>query len=262
MSRRGPAQGFQRRVRLDPPVASGYKPPMATAEKRKTWPRRVVGLAWKSAAAVAAAGVLMTLALRWVSPPTSAFMIGQHLEGNAIDYRWVPLSRISPHAALAVIASEDQNFFRHRGIDLEAIEDAIQDNRRRALPRGASTISQQTVKNLFLWPGRSYLRKGIEAGFTLLVEAFWPKRRILETYLNIVEMGRGVFGVEAAARRFFGKPAANLTRREAATLAAVLPGPEKMFADRPSDYVQRRARWIMKQMDQLGGVGFLKAEGL
>ena len=205
--------------------------------------------------------VLTTLLLRWAAPPTTAFMLGQRLDGVSVDYRWVPMAQISPHAALAVIASEDQRFFDHWGIDLEAVGDAIEDNRTRRRPRGASTISQQADKNLFLWPGGGYWRKGIEVYLTLLMEAMWPKSRILEVYLNVAEMGRGVFGVEAAAQRFFHKPGARLNRREADTLAAVRPSPRRMSADRPTDYVIRRTWQIIEQMNGLGGTGFLKQDG-
>jgi monofunctional biosynthetic peptidoglycan transglycosylase len=218
----------------------------------------VYGLLWKTAALIVLVTVAIVLLLRWVPPPTSAFMLQQRLSGAVVDYRWTPMDRISPYAALAVIASEDQNFFDHWGVDLKAIVDAIQDNRTRRRARGASTISQQVVKNLFLWPGRSYLRKGIEVYFTLIMEIFWPKNRILEVYLNIAEMGNGVFGVEAAGQRFFHKPADRLNSREAATLAAVLPSPRRMSAERPSDYVIRRTWQIIEQMDALGGTGFLE----
>jgi monofunctional biosynthetic peptidoglycan transglycosylase len=220
-----------------------------------------MGLLRKTAALVLAGTIAMTLLFRWVAPPTSAFMLQQRLSGTRVDYRWVPLDRISPHAALAVIASEDQNFFDHWGLDVKAIADAIRDNRARSRPRGASTISQQVAKNLFLWPGRSYVRKGVEVYFTLLMEISWSKRRILEVYLNIAEMGTGVFGVEAAGRRFFHKPASRLNRREAATLAAVLPSPRRMRADRPSDYVKRRTWQIIEQMHALGGTDYLKQKG-
>jgi monofunctional biosynthetic peptidoglycan transglycosylase len=235
---------------------------MKRGRRKKKGLRRIIGWLLKFAVAAVVLSVLLILVLRWAAPPTSAFMIRQRLSGISADYRWVPMNRISPYAALAVIAAEDQNFFKHFGIDLQAVEDAIQERRSRARPRGASTISQQTAKNLFLWPGRSYLRKAIEAYLALIMETAWPKERILEVYLNIVEMGRGVYGVEAAARRFYNKPAAELSRREAATLAAVLPSPRKMFADHPSAYVNRRSREIMQQMKQLGGVGLLKAAGI
>ena len=237
-------------------------PAMAKRRKKRPLSRRLIGLAVRVIVLLVVLSILPVLILRWVAPPTSAFMVRYRLSGAPVDYRWVPLEEISPHAPLAVIASEDQNFFKHRGIDFKAVCDAIEDNRTRARPRGASTISQQVVKNLFLWPQRSYVRKGIEVYATLIMEIFWPKQRILEVYLNIAQMGNGVFGVEAASNRFFGKPAARLTRREAAALAAVLPGPASMHADRPSRYVRLRTRQIMKQMDLIGGAAFLKAHGI
>jgi len=224
--------------------------------------RSIAGVLGKIAAAVVLFTVVLMALLRWLAPPTSAFMVLQRFSGIPADYRWVPLERISPYAALAVIASEDQNFFNHYGLDLNAIADAIQDNKSRGQVRGASTISQQVVKNLFLWPGRSFLRKGLEACLTLVMELLWSKQRILEVYLNIAEMGQGVFGVEAAGRRFFGKPAINLNMHESATLAAVLPNPRRMSADRPSDYVRQRTWQIIEQMNALGGRQFLKASGL
>ncbi len=205
-------------------------------------------------------GVLMLL--RWWPVPTSAFMLQQRLAGQTIDYRWVGLEQISPHAILAVVASEDQNFFTHWGIDLKAIADAMEENQRRSRPRGASTISQQVAKNLFLWPGHSYLRKALELYVTLLMELCWPKARVMEVYLNIAEMGPGVFGVEAAGQRFFSKPASRLTAWESARLAAVLPSPKRMSAARPSDYVGRRTWAILQQMNALGGLPFLAGQGV
>jgi monofunctional biosynthetic peptidoglycan transglycosylase len=211
------------------------------------------------------ASVALVVLLRWVPPPTSAFMIatrsaalldGDFRASNAYD--WEPLERISPHAAMAVIASEDQLFPFHAGFDFESIRKAVQHNAKSKRKRGASTISQQVAKNLFLWSGRSWVRKGLEVWFTVLIEAIWPKERILEVYLNVAEFGRGTFGVQAAAKKFFGKDAARLTRREAATLAAVLPNPKRLRAERPSAYVQRRSAAIMAQMRALGGPGFLE----
>lgn len=222
---------------------------------------RLMGLLWRTAVAMLVFTIAVTLILRWVPPPTSSFMFRQRLAGIGVDYRWVPMDRISPHVALAVIAAEDQNFLDHWGVDLKAVADAIADNRTRKHPRGASTISPQVVKNLFLWPGRSYLRKSIEVYFTLLIELVWPKQRILEVYLNIAEMGKGVFGVEAASQRFFHTSAARLNRQKAATLAAILPSPRRMSADRPSDYVVQRTWQIVGQMNALGGTGFLKRSG-
>ncbi|MEJ2662154.1 MAG: monofunctional biosynthetic peptidoglycan transglycosylase [Desulfobacteraceae bacterium] len=228
----------------------------------RRWLRSIVAILWKLAAITVAANVVLVLQLRWFTPPTSAFMLQQRMAGVRVHYQWVPLERISPYAALAVISSEDQKFFDHWGFDLKAIADAIEENRSRSNPRGASTISQQVAKNLFLWPGKSYLRKGIESYLTLLMELLWPKERILEVYLNISEMGRGVFGVEAASRRFFGRSAARLSMRQAATLAAVLPSPDHMQADRPSEYVRHRTWQIIQQMNALGGRSFLRAAGM
>jgi monofunctional biosynthetic peptidoglycan transglycosylase len=204
-------------------------------------------------------------ALRWLPPPTSSIMVQDALAarraGNAgyrIDYRWRPWGAISLNAAAAVIAAEDQRFPEHFGFDFEAIEDAFEEREQRGRLRGASTISQQVAKNLFLWPGRSYARKGAEAYLTVLIELLWPKRRILEVYLNIAEMGRGIYGVEAASRRYFSKSAKKLTPREAALLAAALPSPRRYRVAPPSPYVQERADWILQQMEQLGGTAYLK----
>lgn len=176
---------------------------------------------------------------------------------------WVAMSEISPNMALAVMAAEDQKFPQHWGFDVSAIEKALDHNERRpARIRGASTLSQQTAKNLFLWDGRSWLRKGLEAGLTGGIELVWSKRRILTVYLNIVELGDGVFGVEEASQRYFNKPARRLSASEAALLAAVLPNPHRFKADAPSAYVIQRQQWILRQMRQLGGESFLKANRL
>ncbi|MDU4265713.1 MAG: monofunctional biosynthetic peptidoglycan transglycosylase [Enterobacter hormaechei] len=168
-----------------------------------------------------------------------------------------------PWMGLAVIAAEDQKFPEHWGFDVAAIEKALDHNERHEnRVRGASTLSQQTVKNLFLWDGRSWVRKGLEAGLTLGVETVWSKKRILTVYLNIAEFGDGVFGVEAASQRYFGKPASRLTMSEAALLAAVLPNPLRFKASAPSGYVRSRQAWIMRQMRQLGGEGFMERNNL
>lgn len=208
---------------------------------------------------------LPVLLLRWIAPSTSAVMVEKSVAGYwshpktfQLHYHWVPLKRISSNAALAVIASEDQKFFEHFGFDVESIRDAWDDFQEGRRLRGASTISQQVAKNLFLWTGRSFVRKGLEAYFTLLIEITWPKRRILEVYLNIAQFGKSVFGVDQASEIFFSKPPSKLTRRESARLAAVLPNPERFSAAKPSKYVNRRTRWIMRQMSNLGGTGYLK----
>ena len=208
--------------------------------------------------------ILATLVLRWIPPPTTAVIVEHRiaslLSGHAyrVDRQWTPWNRISPSAALAVIAAEDQNFATHHGFDFESIQKAIDQHERGRRLRGASTLSQQVAKNVFLWSGRSFIRKGFEAYFTILIELTWSKRRILEVYLNIVELGDGVFGFEAASRRYFQKPAASLSPEESAILAAVLPNPLRLKADRPSAYVKERCAWILKQMDQLGGTSYVK----
>lgn len=206
---------------------------------------------------------LPVLLMRWWNPFSSAFMLNASLV-HASDpkystrYEWVDIEKISPNAAIAVVAAEDQQFPFHSGFDMESIRDAIEENATRRRPRGASTISQQVAKNLFLWNGGGYVRKGLEAWMTVLIELLWPKERILEVYLNVAQFGSGVFGVEAASQKFFHKPAARLTGAEAATLAAVLPNPIRLRADRPSRYVLSRRDWILGQMRGLGGHAYLE----
>ncbi|PWK88486.1 monofunctional biosynthetic peptidoglycan transglycosylase [Fulvimonas soli] len=208
---------------------------------------------------------LVVLALRFVPPWTSAVMMERRLgallrgeHGFALRHRWVPWSDVSPWVPLAMVAGEDQKFPFHHGFDFDAIQDAVDaaDEGRRL--RGASTISQQTAKNLFLWNGRSFVRKGLEAYFTVLIELTWPKRRILEVYMNVAELGDGVYGVGAASEAYFHAPPSRLGPAQAARLAAVLPSPRRLHADRPSAYVQRRADWIQRQMAQLGGPAYLQ----
>ncbi len=199
------------------------------------------------------------IALRWITPPTSAVMLQRILvEGQELDYQWVPLSQITPQAALAVVAAEDQKFPYHWGFDLQSIRNAVENNARGHRLRGASTLTQQVARNLFLWQGRSYLRKGLEAWFTLLLELCWSKQRILEVYLNIAETGPQTFGIQAAARRYFGQSASTLTREQAALIAAVLPNPLRFHADRPSGYILSRRDHILQQMSQLGGPAYLQ----
>jgi len=208
----------------------------------------------------------IVLILRWIDPPTSAFMIAARVnswfDNDPQPYRlqraWRDLAAISPQAAIAVVASEDQQFPQHRGFDVGQIRKAIAEAERGRRARGASTISQQTVKNLFLWSGHSYVRKGLEAWFTVLIEACWSKHRILEVYLNEIELGRGIYGVQAASRAYFGHDARTLSASEAALLAAVLPNPIRLRADRPSRYVQGRRAEILEQMRALGGPSYLR----
>jgi len=206
------------------------------------------------------------LLLRWLRPLTSAVMLEAAAQawaaqdhGYRTDFEWVSLEQISPHAAIAVIASEDQLFPFHAGFDFDSIREAVRESERGRRLRGASTISQQVAKNLFLWSRHSLVRKGLEAYFTVLIEALWPKERILEMYLNVAQFGNGVYGVQAAAERFWHKPARRLTSADAALLAAVLPNPLRLHADRPSRYVLSRRDWILDQMRMLGGPEYLRA---
>ena len=241
--------------------------------------RRLRGWWWKLPLLFVAFSVLQVLALRFVDPPISAFMVARWVDaalagnpGFRIAHDWRDLRAISPNLPLALVAAEDQNFARHHGFDFEAIERAQAHNekmearaRKRGTEvrrlRGASTITQQVAKNVFLWQGRGptrWLRKGLEVWYTALIEALWTKRRILEVYLNVAEFDDGVYGAQAAARRYFRKDAARLTAAEAARLAAVLPSPRRYDAGRPGPYVQRRANQIQRQMRQMGGTGWLR----
>jgi monofunctional biosynthetic peptidoglycan transglycosylase len=208
---------------------------------------------------------LSVLALRWINPPTSAFMLGARVQamldgerGYRTEYQWVSLEQISPQAAIAVIASEDQQFPFHAGFDFKSIREAVRAHEQGHKLRGASTITQQVAKNLFLWSGRSFVRKGLEAMLTVMIETAWPKERILEVYLNVVQFGRGIFGVEAAARHFFQESAARLTRQQSALLAVVLPNPLRLHVDAPSNYVLAQRDWTLRQMADLGGPAYLK----
>jgi monofunctional biosynthetic peptidoglycan transglycosylase len=214
----------------------------------------------------AAVTVLAVVALRWIDPPFTAFMVQDRLHAFAGDdpsyrfrYEWRDWEQISKNAALAVVAAEDQQFPHHRGFDFKQIDRALRDRERGRSVRGASTISQQVAKNLFLWPGRSWLRKGLEAGLTVLIELAWPKQRILEVYLNVAEFGPGTWGVQAASRRYFRKDAERLSKPEAALLAAVLPAPKRFRVEAPSGYVRRRQAWIQRQMAALGGPQYVSA---
>jgi len=181
---------------------------------------------------------------RFVPVPYTLLMIRQGLAGQGLDYRWTSLRDISPNMVASAIAAEDARFCTHSGFDMRAIERALKNNERGRKVRGGSTISQQTAKNVFLWPGRDWVRKGLEAGYTVLIETGWGKRRIMEIYLNVAEMGPGVYGAEAAARHWFGKSAADLTPGEAARIAAILPSPRRYDAATPGPYVRRRASRI------------------
>ena len=220
---------------------------------------------WRLPLLLVALSTLQVAALRYIDPPFSAFMAARQVQawaagdlGFRVAHDWRDLEAMAPSLPLALVAAEDQRFPEHHGFDLDAIEQARRNNARGRKVRGASTISQQLAKNLFLWSGRSWVRKGVEAWYTVLIEALWPKRRILEVYANIAEFGDGVYGAQAAARSFFGRDAARLTPSQSARLAAVLPSPKRYNARLPGPYVQRRTRGIVRQMRQLWR-GYLEA---
>lgn len=218
---------------------------------------RLVVLAASLVAVFVASTWLPVLALRFVPPLTSSFMLQRLVPCRGVAYDWVSWDELSPHTPIAFVAAEDQRFPEHHGFDFEAIQKALEEAERGDRRRGASTISQQVAKNLFLWRGRSWLRKGLEAWWTVLLEVTWPKRRILEVYVNVAQLGPCTFGAGAAARQFFGQDAADLGPWESALLAAVLPNPERLRADSPSGYVRGRQAWIQRQVRSLGGAGYL-----
>ncbi|MEM8840545.1 MAG: monofunctional biosynthetic peptidoglycan transglycosylase [Pseudomonadota bacterium] len=199
--------------------------------------------------------VLSVLLLRVINPPGGYYMVAEYLRRGEIARGWAGLDEMPRHMPLAAMAAEDANFCDHYGFDVEAIQKALEANSQGRAMRGASTISQQVAKNLFLWPERSWLRKGVEVGFTGLIEVFWPKRRIVEVYLNIAEFDDGVFGAEAAARHYFAKPVGGLSEVEAARLAAILPSPKKRSASRPGPFTRSRARAIVSGMRTLSAEG-------
>ncbi len=196
----------------------------------------------------------LVLIFKWVPLPFTPLMAIRYFEHpeEEIKHDWVSIEEISKNLQLAVICSEDQNFESHSGFDIEAIQKAIENNKKGKRVRGASTISQQTAKNAFLWPGRNYVRKGLEAYFTFLIELLWSKERILEVYLNSIEMGKGVYGAQAAAKSWFGKDAVNLSPNEAAAIAAILPNPREYSANPASNYIGQRKSWITQQMKYYG----------
>ncbi len=208
--------------------------------------------------------VALTIIYRFVPPPFTYLMIQrlveQKMDGEDLKLRkdWVSIGEMSPYLVRAVIASEDQHFNEHWGFDIEALQKAYQHNQKSKKVKGGSTISQQVAKNVFLWPGRSYFRKGLEAYFTILIEITWSKKRIMEIYLNEIEMGDGIYGAEAAAKKYFRKPAKDLSKRESALLAAVLPNPIRWTPANPNAYIQRRQYRILRAMRYVGKPEYLK----
>ncbi|PWK20505.1 monofunctional biosynthetic peptidoglycan transglycosylase [Xanthomarina spongicola] len=208
--------------------------------------------------------IAMVFLYKWVPVPATPLMLIRSVENfqdnKSMIWRhdWVSIDKISKNLQLAVICSEDQNFLIHKGFDVKAIEKAYQDNKKGKGIKGASTISQQTAKNVFLWPQRSWFRKGLEVYFTFLIETIWSKERIMEVYLNSIEMGNGIYGAEAAAYYWYKKPASKLSQYEAASIAAILPNPLKFKAKPASNYIERRKIWIVKQMGYFGKLDYNK----
>ncbi|MBW1298968.1 monofunctional biosynthetic peptidoglycan transglycosylase [Aquimarina litoralis] len=217
--------------------------------------KRMFRFLYKSIVAFIIISILWVLAYKWIDVPGTPLMVirkFQSAERIPVRHQWVPISKISKNLQLAVICSEDQRFLEHHGFDKEAIQKAIADHKTGKKLRGASTISQQTAKNVFLWPQRSWIRKGLESYFTFLIETFWSKERILEIYLNSIEMGDHIYGAEAAAEFWFNTSSQNLNTDEAAAIAAILPNPRKYLAYPPSSYIQHRKKWILLQMHNFG----------
>ena len=224
--------------------------------------RKILRWIWKAMLWFFGFSILSVIIFKWVPIPFTPLMVTRiiefKLEGEDAIYshKWVPLEDISPNLQKAVIASEDGNFLKHNGFDFEAMQKAFNNNKKGRKLKGGSTISQQTAKNIFLWQGRSYIRKGLEAYFTVLIELIWGKERIMEVYLNSIEMGNGVYGAQEAARHWYSKTATNLTPREAAGIAAILPNPRKFKASNSSSYINRRKDKIMRVMRHVGKIEY------
>lgn len=233
---------------------STAKPKKGKTGKRH-WAIRLFRFLLFSALGFVLFSVLMVLIYKWVPVPGTPLMVIRKLENKEtqIKHDWVSFENLSPHLQLAVVCSEDQNYLKHNGLDWGAIEKARKENESGKRVRGASTISQQTAKNVFLWPARNYVRKGLEVWFTLLIELFWSKERIMEVYLNSIEMGDGIFGAEAASQYYFGKNASKLNPEEAALIAAILPNPRRFSAKKPSAYTRGRQQFVLRQMRLWGG---------
>jgi monofunctional glycosyltransferase len=244
---------------------SGSPVKARSVKKKWTLHKRIIRYILIVVIALLSFTILQVVLLKWVPPLFTPVMLADKWQrildkekDIKVHYFWKSHQNLSPYIYLAVIAAEDQKFPDHFGFDFEAIEKAFENNKKGKRIRGASTITQQVAKNLFLWSGRSYFRKGLEAYYTILLEVFWSKDRILEVYVNIVEMGTGVYGVEAASQMYFKKPALKLNRSEASLLAAVLPNPKRYSVRYPSPYVLKRRDWVARQMVQLGDLQFLQ----
>jgi monofunctional biosynthetic peptidoglycan transglycosylase len=236
------------------------------AKKTSLKKRLLLILKWimKFAIIFFVATVFFVFIMRWINPLSSSIMIQRQIstiikgEFDFVKYHWVDYDDVSKYLPIAFVAAEDQNFPNHFGFDFKQIEKALKQNKRGKRIRGASTITQQVAKNLFLWEGKSFVRKGIEAYFTILIELLWDKKRILEVHMNIAEMGNNIFGVGTASWAYFKKSPAKLTISQAALLAAVLPNPNRYSVIKPSGYVRGRQNWIIRQINSLGGPDYLK----
>lgn len=242
-------------------MAKSRSTPIAPPKRKRRWRRWLLFLFLLPILL----SLLAVLIFRFVAPPLSGVMAQRIIEarqagedGFRVDYQWCAFESYGPYLPLAVIASEDQRFLDHHGFDTVEIQKALDDAEDGGRLRGASTVSQQVAKNLFLWSGRSWVRKGLEVYFTAMLELAWPKRRLLETYLNIAETGDGMFGFCAACERRFGKPCSTLAPYQLALMVATLPDPRRRRADQPTPYLHQRASWIVRQMDQLGGPAWLQ----
>ena len=234
--------------------------PIKTPDTKRKKPRRIVRWLLYAALALLLLTFVPVLALRWIEPPFTAFMVIHNpVALRDTHYQWRDRAELGDTFALAVMAAEDQNFPNHQGLDVDAIARALEERDNSGRMRGASGIPQQLAKNLFLWPGRSFVRKGLEAYLAVVIDLLLPKKRILELYVNVVELGPGVYGVPAAAKNYFNASPADLTLEQAALLAAVLPNPRKLNAAAPSDYVRERQRWITEQAARLQRGEWLEA---
>ncbi len=232
-------------------------------KKIKTLSNKIKLIALKLLVVCFLFSLLQVLSLKWIDPLTSSVMLQRDFnlfssDEKPISYEWYDFDDISKEIALAVVASEDQNFPTHFGFDLEQIGKAFKEKNKRGSLRGASTITQQVAKNLFLWEGKNFIRKAFEAYYTILIEVFWSKRRIMEIYINIAEMGDNIFGAGMASKIYFNKLPIKLTKQESASIIAVLPNPKRFSVANPSAYVRKRQAWILEQMRLLGGVSYIK----
>lgn len=224
--------------------------------------RKVFRWIWKATLWFIGLSILSVIIFKWVPVPITPLMITRAVENKLegkdalLTHDWVSIENISPNLQKAVIASEDGNFLKHNGFDFKAMQKAFKNNQKGKRLKGGSTISQQTAKNVFLWQGRSYVRKGLEAYFTVLIELIWGKERIMEVYLNSIEMGNGVYGAESAARHWYRKSAVDLTKQEAAGIAAILPNPRKYKATNSSSYINRRKDKIVRVMQHIGKIDY------